>query len=544
MIKLIHLIGHLLLVISLTSCSSVRFFKQANPKLTVTNELVTGNLPNLTNLSTDEVYGHCLLLPKSTDIGLVLLTHCTEELLSRDDLSPEYRSYGVANYNLALYTLVATSKQTSDIKKRVTLNYSMPVNFIFSDEMIAIDNRLRPKFFGEIGIPIVTNKSNQQLGIELYYPLEGILRDATIVMRQIQIQGNSFEVSLDILFHSDKSTVEIGTNKFLLRHSPGSAFLALIEKADIDDFNWIGFVSPTKAEKRRGVFAIGDISKDKVPIIMLHGLNSDPLIWKYLTMSILNEPALFSRYQIWHVYYPSGPPPFYTASRTRDDLRSFLTELDSPAVAEHAVIIGHSMGGIISKLLATKTNFTLWDTAFNKRPDELLTEDFTEVKKVFIFDPVFKKSKIFFIDTPFKGSEVANSTIASIGTFLVTLPTEFTGLFQKFFDRVGSQIITEEMQPFFLNYGPNSIQVLRPGHPLMKTLYDLPISGDAYTIVGSNSALKCQETTSCADISDGVVSFNSANYRYAKEQIIAPSSHDSFQSTEAINFILRKLKKM
>ena len=425
--KFIYFFVALFLVISLTSCSTARFFKQSNPQLAVINESGPAELPSLTNLSTDEVYGHCLLLPETTDIELVLLTHCAKELLSRDDLSLEYRRYGVSKYNLALYKLVASDKQKINIEKRVRLNYSRPINFIFSDEMLAIDDRLSPNFFGEIGIPVVTNRNNQQLGLEVYYPLEGILRDATIVMTQVKIQDDSFNVSLDILFQSDKSAIEIGTNNFLLRHSPGSAFLALIEKADIDDFNWLGFVSPAKAEKRRGIFAIGDISKDKVPIIMVHGLNSDPLIWKYLTMSILNEPALFSRYQIWHVYYPSGPPPFYTASRTRDDLQSFLTVLDSPTVAEHAVIIGHSMGGIISKLLATKTDFTLWDTAFNKRPDEILTEEFTEVKNVFIFEPVFKKSKIFFMDTPFKGSEVANSTIAHIGALLVTLPTEFTG---------------------------------------------------------------------------------------------------------------------
>ena len=544
MIKLIHFVGFLFLVISITSCSSARFFKQTNPKLAVINESGAAELPNLTDFSTDALYEHCLLLPKSTDIELVLLTHCTKELLSRDDLSPMYRSYGVSTYNFALYTLVTTDKKLSDIKKKVTLNYSRPINFTFSDEMIAIDNRLKPKFFGEIGIPIVTNRNNQQLGVEVYYPLEGILRDATIVMTQVKIQGDSFKVSLDILFHNDKSTIEIGSNNFLLRHSPGSAFLALIEKANIDDYNWLGFVSPSQAEKRRGVFAIGDISKDKIPIIMVHGLNSNPLIWKYLTMSILNEPTLVARYQVWHIYYPSGPPPFYSASRTRDNLRSLLKELNSPTLADQAVIIGHSMGGIISKLLATKTNFALWDTAFNKRPDKLLPAVFTDVQNIFVFEPVFKKSDLFFLDTPFKGSEVANSTIAYLGAFLVTLPGEFTRLFQDFIKRVGPHVITAEMQPFLLDYGPNSIQVLRPGHPLMNTLYDLPISGDAYAIIGSNSALKCQVSTTCADISDGVVSYDSANYRYAKEHIIAPSSHDSFQSKEAINFILHKLKTM
>jgi len=249
-----------------------------------------------------------------------------------------------------------------------------------------------------------------------------------------------------------------------------------------------------------------------------------------------------SRYQIWHIYYPSGPPPFYSALRTRDNLRSLLSEIDNHNLPDKAVIIGHSLGGVIAKLLATQTNFNLWDATFNKRPDNLLTAENATVRDIFIFEPVFKKNTVFFLDTPFKGSEAANSIIGYIGDFLVTLPSDFTHLFKDLIKRVGPHVITEKMRPFLIDYGPNSVQVLRPGHPLMNTLYDMPISGDSYAIIGSNGELKCENTTKCSAISDGVVSYDSANYRYAKENIIAPSSHNSFQSKEAIDFILSKLK--
>nr|WP_306288376.1 hypothetical protein [Pseudoalteromonas sp. WY3] len=63
---------------------------------------------------------------------------------------------------------------------------------------------------------------------------------------------------------------------------------------------------------------------------MIHGLNSDPLIWRYLTMAILNDAVLSQRYQIWHVYYPSGPPPFFNAMR----VRHLLSELSQVASGE------------------------------------------------------------------------------------------------------------------------------------------------------------------------------------------------------------------
>ncbi|MFA0082991.1 esterase/lipase family protein [Vibrio breoganii] len=542
MIKQYHFISSLLFASLLVGCSTSRFFELRPDKRVVEHELSVPPLPNLTDLTTSEVKSYCLSLPQYLDIALVLLVRCSQELLSRNDLNESSRSYAISAYNDALFALTTADRQQTDSKNRVELIYPTSDDFIFSDKIIAIDDRLKPAFFGDIGIPIVLNRENKRRGLDIYYPLEGIAQDATIVMTNVQKQNDTFKVTLDILINDNVSTIAIGSNHYALKHSPSSAYLTLIEKANIDEFDWLGFVSPSEAEKRRGVFSIGAISNKKIPLIMIHGLNSDPLIWRHLTMALLNEPELMSRYQIWHIYYPSGPPPFYTARRTRDDLRSMLQEIDNPQLSDNAVIIGHSMGGIIAKLLATKSNLRLWDATFNIPPAELLTHDNDTIKDIFIFDPVFKKSTVFFLDTPFKGSEVANSAIGYIGDFLVSLPIEFTDSFKVMIERVGPQVITKKMKPFLIDNGPNSVEVLRPGHPLMETLDDIPLAGSSYVIIGSDSELKCESSIECSMISDGVVGFDSANYSGAKEHVIVPSSHNSYQSEDAIEFILKKLK--
>ncbi|MFA0477137.1 alpha/beta hydrolase [Vibrio breoganii] len=542
MVKYLHLSFFLLLTTVLVGCSSSRFFDQQSSELAIKKESGVFFLLNLTGLTTEEMQAYCLSFPKNTDITLVSLLHCNNELLRREDLNPSLRDDIIATYNEALFSLIVTDQQQNDTTKRVILNYADPVSFTLSEQMLALDTRIKPEFFGELGIPIVINRDYDNKGQEIYYPLEGIFQDATIVVDQVKQHGATFEISLSIHVNDETASINLGANEYQLKHSPGSAYLALLEEANIDDFNWMGFVSPSQAEKRRGVFSIGEISKQKIPLIMIHGLNSDPLIWRHLTMALLNEPELMSRYQIWHIYYPSGPPPFYTARRTRDDLRSMLQEIDNPQLSDNAVIIGHSMGGIIAKLLATKSNLRLWDATFNIPPAELLPHDNDTIKNIFIFDPVFKKSTVFFLDTPFKGSEVANSAVGYIGDFLVSLPSEFTDSFKNLIERVGPDVITKKMQPFLLDNGPNSVEVLRPGHPLMDTLYDIPLAGDSYAIIGSNGKLKCEDPIACSSISDGVVSYDSANYSGAKERVIVPSSHNSFQSEEAIDFILSKLK--
>lgn len=131
--------------------------------------------------------------------------------------------------------------------------------------------------------------------------------------------------------------------------------------------------------------------------------------------------------------------------------------------------------------------------------------------------------------------------MGQIGSALVTLPGQFVGAFQRFFAKVGKYQLTPAMQPFFRDFGPNSVQVLRPGHPLMAKLLTLPIKGRAYSVIGSTSITRCDNKNQCKQISDGVVSFSSATHPWSEERLIVPSQHDSYRSTEAIDFILQRL---
>ena len=536
----------------INGCTTARFIVQQNPTINIAQATGMATLPTLYSLTTDELSHYCSSLVDDTDFILIHRLHCSSHLLGRPNLSETTQTQSLAIYNQAIYDLTQASKSGLIREDRVQLIYTSDVVFTFTNDIIVINPRLMPVVLGEIGVPIVTRRDNTKTGLDLFAPLEGVYEDASINLLNIRsVDDLFFEVILNIntdidintKLESKRPTINIGSNQYTIKHSPGPAFLSLIEHADIDDYNWLGFVSAKEAEKRRGVFAVGGISQTKIPIVMIHGLNSDPLIWRHLTMAILNEPSLIEKYQVWHVYYPSGPPPFYNAARTRANLLSVVEALGNPELAKEAVIVGHSMGGVIAKLLATKVDFELWDAAFTKRPSEVINPENIPLKDIFMFEPVFENNTVFFLDTPFKGSEVANSAIGYIGAFLVSLPSEFTQLFQEFIDRVGPDILTEKMRPFLIDYGPSSVHVLRPGHPLMDTLYNMPVVGDSYAIIGSNGRLLCDDEVSCASISDSVVSYSSANYIFANEKIIVPSSHNSFKSVQAIAFIVERLKK-
>lgn len=528
-----------LLISFISGCSSIRFFelepRESEISQQETAELI--KLDELDKLPTHLVHNHCLTINRYSDVGNALLAQCAQELLSRDDLSLSLKSYALSSYNRSILNLMRLNQST---KSKVNVAIEEKGEYLIVNDIKVREKELIPNIFGELGVPIVVRQKNSQKGLSKYYPAEGIYSSRTILFKSLEYDGQFITIKLS---KSREKFTTIGKNYYPLKSSPGAAFLALIESATIDDFSWLGFTNANQAEKRRGVFSIGDISRKKTPIIMTHGLNSDPLIWRNLTMAILNDKKIHEHFQIWHVYYPSGPPPFFNAMRIRKQLKEFINDLDAPKLYSKAIIIGHSMGGVISRTLSTNSQDKLWNVTFTERYEDMDLKEDSPLKDIFIFSPIFKEATVFFLDTPHRGSNVATSVIGSIGSAFVTLPDNFKNIFKRFIDRVGIEKITSVMQPFLVEHGPNSVQVLRPGHPLMEVLVELPIQGESYSIIGSNSKLICKHQVDCDQISDGVVSYGSAYLEDAADTIIVKSSHDSFKNPEAISFILDKLKR-
>lgn len=540
----------LFLSTSLSGCTAYRFVEERYFMPKIASEEGMANLPSVQALNNQQLVDMCHLTASNnaiapSDFALVLQVYCAAELLQRKQLSPAHSADALQIYNTGLYTLMKAHQQGLFTDERITVEYNTSVPFTFSLDLAAVDPRLQPRIFGELGVAVVTRRTNQQQGLDLFQPLEGIYRSANVTLKQIKlVDDDSYVIRLHLAPVDKAKATYMGNNAFIKKYSPASAFLSLIENADIDDFNWLGFVTAAEAEKRRGVFVIGEPSMTKVPLVMIHGLNSDPLIWRHMTQAFLNDAELLERYQIWHVYYPSGPPPFYNAARTRSDLHELLGALGSPELYERAVIIGHSMGGLVAKLLSTESGYALWDATFKVRPDYIVESENSDLQDIFMYQPVFQHNTVFFLDTPFKGSDVANSAIGVLGNMLVTLPEQFTNVFKRFFDRVGVDILTSKMRPYLINNGPSSVHVLRPGHPLMDALYQFKVVGESYAVIGSNGDLDCTDVLTCELISDGVVSFNSAHYPHARAEKIVYSQHNSFQSNDAIEFITDIIREL
>ncbi|MBC7860872.1 MAG: GAF domain-containing protein, partial [Burkholderiaceae bacterium] len=107
---------------------------------------------------------------------------------------------------------------------------------------------------------------------------------------------------------------------------------------------------------------------NKTVLLIIHGLKDTPATWVPMINHLITDEQIRSNYQLWFYSYPTGYPYLYSAAILRRELDTIERRFPP---RKKMVVIGHSMGGCISRLLITDTGDKLWHELFRKSPDEI-----------------------------------------------------------------------------------------------------------------------------------------------------------------------------
>jgi pimeloyl-ACP methyl ester carboxylesterase len=154
-----------------------------------------------------------------------------------------------------------------------------------------------------------------------------------------------------------------------------------------------------------GLLLLEPYDPDRVPVIFVHGLLSSSFIWRSTALGLLQDPEIRRRYQFWIFSYPTGNPISFSGLRLREDL-GFVQERFGP---QHGIVlIGHSVGGLLSRILVTTSGRTIWDEIFDPRAQKLYREvpNGSRAKGALIFEANPAVSRVIFIATPHRGSAI------------------------------------------------------------------------------------------------------------------------------------------
>ena len=173
---------------------------------------------------------------------------------------------------------------------------------------------------------------------------------------------------------------------------------------------------------------------NKIPILLVHGLQSTPVTFLQLVNALESDPEIARRFQFWHFYYSTGTPVLLNALRLREQLERTVHIVDpnDDDFATHRIIVlGHSMGGLLAHTLVSSSGDRLWKSLFVVPPEQLRgnPETIRRLQRAFFFRRNPRVVRAIFVATPHRGSAMADSWIGGLAKSLIRLPNELqTGL--------------------------------------------------------------------------------------------------------------------
>jgi hypothetical protein len=270
--------------------------------------------------------------------------------------------------------------------------------------------------------------------------------------------------------------------------------------------------------------------------MLVHGLAASPVTWAVLLNELLADPVIRDNYQFWFYSYPSGDPYPYSAAILRQRLDAI--EAKYP-LHKPMVVIGHSMGSLLSRLLITDSTDKLWMETIGEAPGQtpLSPESKELLEKMLIFEKRREVGRVIFVSGPHRGSDRAENWIGRIGSALVKAPAKLANLGKEI-----SQDVAGDQGPYHLQSIPNSIDTLEPDNPLVKAINTIPIDPQVphHSILGDRGKGGNKDRTE-PESSDGVVPYWSSHMSTAQSEKIVPSDHGAHRHPQGVAEIHRIL---
>jgi pimeloyl-ACP methyl ester carboxylesterase len=280
---------------------------------------------------------------------------------------------------------------------------------------------------------------------------------------------------------------------------------------------------------------------DRRIILMLHGLASSPEAWVNVANEVLGDEALREHYQVWQVYYPTNLPIALNHSAIRRLATDALRHFDPAGTATASrdmVLVGHSMGGVIARLMVSRADDQLWDAMIARYdPDPArLARVRPRLEPMLRFAPLPSVSRAIFIAAPHRGTLAAGNRLGRWISGLVRLPLTILEGFDDVLQALaGSTAGATDGEPARL---PNSIDNLSHEDPFVQASGSLPISPH----VGYHSIIAQRSPTiALADSDDGLVPYTSAHLDGALSEKVIVSGHSVQETAPAILEIRRIL---
>ncbi len=431
-----------------------------------------------------------------------------------------------------------------------------PLDRFISTTALEVDGLRNRYHQSGIGVPLAASLAktaqaakkavgSDRLGQHTKVPVTALLRfeNARASLSKGKIKGR-----IEVYAADKTSTVTIDGQQQPIESDPTAALAYQLNDSPLYAMEIAGFFNGSvftgglvqKDRAQDGIFTMQPYQAGKIPVVLVHGTASSPARWAEMINELNGDPKIRERFQIWVFIYDSGRGIGYSAGRLRKALTNTVHELDpegkDPAL-QNMVVMGHSQGGLLTKLTAIDSGTKFWDMISDKPFNQMkLSPEINEfVQQSVFYTPLPFVKRVVFISTPQHGAMLAASQlITGLASKLVNLPmtvVNSTALLAQLATASGDEKVAA-----MLSRPMTSIDTMNPNNPALQTLASIPV-----TAVPAHSIIAVEGDGPKEEGDDGVVAYKSAHIDEAVSEFVVNWSHSCQGQPEVIEEVKRIL---
>ena len=275
---------------------------------------------------------------------------------------------------------------------------------------------------------------------------------------------------------------------------------------------------------KSGLFYMQPYEPDKIPIVLVHGTFSSPVAWAEMANTLRADPIVNRKYQIWNFFYDSGKRIGASAHELREALSAQVQQVDpegTNAALRQMVVIGHSQGGLLTKLTAADTGdaFVRMATGKSLAQLDVSAEERARLEKESVFTALPFVKRVVFIATPHRGSFLSKNWVRTLVLKMITLPKGVLQSTANLMHTIGRLGVSEAHAQQFV--AATSLDAMSPDNPTLKTLAEIPLAPG----IKGNSIVAIDGDATPPEGDDGVVKYASAHVDYVESEFLVRSGH-------------------
>lgn len=296
--------------------------------------------------------------------------------------------------------------------------------FVSDYEMKGLKNHYQS--YG-LGVPLIAVRRNYQgePAAARYYP-PGLSFPVTAFLRPVtesemeQAGSRSRRQGVLELYDPLSSTdIPLGGSHLPLESDLTTPLAYFLSNPQLGNLAHVGLLRPDvlfdfrpgQKEPIMGLYMVQPYEPGKIPVVMVHGLWSSPMTWMEMFNDLRSSPEIRERYQFWFYLYPTSQPFWISAYQMRRDLAEARQVLDPQyreSSLDQMVLIGHSMGGLVSRLQTLYSSNDYWKLVSDKPFQQIKAdpESRSHIEQCFFFQPNPSVRRVITIGTPHHGSTI------------------------------------------------------------------------------------------------------------------------------------------